>query len=166
MNPIYRETPLADVLPLLPHTQPLLVKEDASLGSAAMLASDKQEIDTFAVVDDRGILIGVLNVDALVEDMLADLLPEGFLPDVTGLSELLSSAHPFVQHRIVGEIMDEACAVTEDDTVDTAIQKMHTRKLRGIPVVDGEGKVVAYLDLFDTLIAWMRSEPNNDAEGS
>ena len=166
MNPISRETPLADVLPLLPNTQPLLVRENASLRSAAVLASNEQEVDTFAVVDDRGILIGVLTVDALVEDVLADLIPEEFLPDMTSLSELLSAPHPFVKHRIVGEIMSEACSVTEQDTVETAIHRMHAGKLRGIPVVDGEGKVTVYLDLFDTLIAWMRSEPDNETEES
>lgn len=164
MKLITRETQLADVLPLLPDTRPLLIERDASLWSAAMHASDRQEIDTFAVVDHREILIGVLTVDALAEDVLADLIPEEFLPDVTGLSELLASSHPFVQHRIVGEIMDEACAVTEQDTVERAIHTMHVKKLRGIPVVDGESKVIAYLDMFDTLIAWMRSERSDELE--
>jgi CBS domain-containing protein len=128
------------------------------------MASERQEIDTFAVVDDRGILIGILTVDALVDDILADPIPEGFLPDVTGLSELISSAGRFVKHRSVGEIMDEVYAVTDDDKVGAAIQKMHVKKLRGIPVVDAGGKVTGYLDLFDTLVAWMRSEPNDEGE--
>lgn len=162
MNSITRETPLADVLPLLPNTQPLLIKEDDSLGSATMLASDRQEIDTFAVVDDNGILSGVLTVDDLVEDMLADLIPEEYLPDVTGLSELLSAHRPFVKHRIVSEIMDEACSVTEEDSVETAVHLMHARKLRGVPVVNRQGEVVAYLDMFDTLVAWMRSERSDE----
>ncbi len=163
MNPISRETPLADLLPFLPNTQPLLVKENTPLGSAAVLASSAQAIDTFAVVDDREVLIGVLTVDALVEDVLADLIPEGFLPDVTGLRELLSAPRPFVKHRVVGEIMDEACALTYDDTVETAIRKLHARRLRGAPVVDAEGKVIAYLDLCDTLVAWMLSDEGEES---
>ena len=126
------------------------------------MAGDRQEIDTFAVVDDHQVLIGILPVDALVDYALADLWPEGYMPGVTGLSELLSTAPLFVHHRIVGEIMDEICSVTRDDIVAVAVFRMHARNLRGIPVVDDDGKVVQYLDLFDTLLAWMRSEPHDE----
>ena len=164
MNEIARETLLAEVRPLLPNAQPLVVEADLPLRSAAVMASERQEIDTFAVVDDRQILVGILTVDALVNDVLADLFPEGFLPDVTGLRSLISSAGLFVKHRSVGEIMDEPYSVTDNDHMGAAIQKMRVKKLRGIPVVDADGKVTAYLDLFDTLVAWMRSDPNNGGE--
>ena len=166
MKPITRETPLAEVLPLLPNTQPLTVKEDLPLRSAVLMAGERQEIDTLAVVDDRDVLIGILPVDALVDYALADLWPEGYMPGVTGLSELMSSAPLFVHHRFVGEIMEEMCSVTREDIVAVAAFRMHARNLRGVPVVDDDGKVVQYLDLFDTLLAWMRSESDNEAEGS
>ena len=128
------------------------------------MAGDRQEVDTFAVVDDQEVLIGIVPVDALVDHALSDLWPEGYLPGVTGLSQLMSTAPLFVHHAIVGEIMEEACSATHDDIVAVAVFKMHARNLRGIPVVDGDGKVVAYLDLFDTLLAWM-SSVSLDEEG-
>ena len=148
----------------MPNTGPLTVRKDLPLREAAMMASERQEIDTFAIVDDKDFLVGILTVDALVDDILADLIPEGFLPDVTGLSALMSSAGLFVKHRSVSEIMDEPYSVTDEDRIGVAVQKMHSKKLRGIPVVDAEGKLTGYLDLFDTLAAWMSSEPNNEGE--
>lgn len=79
------------------------------------------------------VLIGVLTVDALVEDVLADLFPEGFLPDVTGLDSLMSSAGLFVKQRVVDEIMDEPHSVNHSDLVGSAIQKMRVNELRGLP---------------------------------
>ena len=67
-------------------------------------------------------------VDALVEDVLADLLP-----DVTGLDSLMSSAGLFVKHRVVDEIMDEPHSVNHSDLVGSAIQKMRVNELRGLP---------------------------------
>ena len=62
--------------------------------------------------------------------------------------------------------MDEPPSVTDDDLMGVAIQRMHAKKLRGIPVVDDDKKVTGYLDLFDTLVAWMRSEsPGEGGEG-
>ena len=166
MEPISRDTPLRDIRPSLPYTEPLVVESDLPLRSAATMASARQEIDTFAIIDEDRLLVGILTVDALVDDILADLFPEGFLPDMTNLRALISSASLFVVHRSVGEIMDEPLSVTDDDVMGTAIQRMHTKKLRGIPVIDAGNKVTGYLDLFDSLVAWMRSEsPGEGGEG-
>ena len=160
MSPTFREIVLGDLLSSMSGTKPLIVAGGLTLQSAVVMAHERQEIDTFAIVDDSQVLIGVLTVDALVEDVLADLFPEGFLPDVTGLDSLMSSAGLFVKHRVVEEIMDEPHSVNHSDLVGSAIQKMRINKLRGLPIVDTGGRVTGYLDLFDVLVAWVTSEPD------
>ena len=44
-----------------------------------------------------------------------------------------------------------------DLALKTAVFKMHTGNFGGRPVVDGHGKVVGYLVLFDTLLTWTSS---------
>ena len=114
-------------------TEPISVRENASISDAIALMKDNS-IRHLPVVDRKGRLAGFLT--------LADL-KQGFLPslvaDVT-LADLM--------------IKDPVTVGPEDDVEDAA-RLIHGKKIGGMPVVDGDGRLVGIITVIDILGAFI-----------
>ena len=114
-----------------------------------------RDINTLAVVDESNRLVGILEVGRLVDDILADVLPEGYMRDSLDREKMLEATFLLTVHETVGQMMTEPVAVTYEDTAEEAFMKLHSNRLRGVPIVDAEGRVRSYLGLLEFLTLWM-----------
>src|SRR3990172_4442607 len=89
---VHRQTPVSEVLASSSKRQPLLLHADVTLRAAARQANERHDVHTIAVVDDEGRLVGILPVNSLIDDVFADLVPEGYLSSVGSVSALFSTA--------------------------------------------------------------------------
>ena len=58
--------------------------------------------------------------------------------------------------RSARDLVQPAVYVTMGDSVREAFSRMHERRLEGLPVVDGEMRVVGYLDRLQLIRLWLR----------
>lgn len=114
-----------------------------------------RDINTLAVVDGENKLVGILEVGRLVDDILANVLPEGYMRGIMNRERMLEASFLLTVHETVGQTMTEPVAVTYDNTAEEAFLKLHSNQLRGIPIVDAEGHVLSYLGLLEFLTLWM-----------
>jgi CBS domain-containing protein len=136
--------------------EPVVVGASASLRETAELAVQNTGCRVLAVVDGGERLVGVLPVRTLVNDVFLKLVPEEFLGEITDLE----AAHKYAEHvgaRTAGDIMLEPIAVGREDSVRIAFERMHEHKLNGLPIVDGDRRVVGYLDQLELLLVWVRA---------
>lgn len=148
--------------------RPVTVREEDSLQRVAELAVQNTGCRTIAVVgaDDR--LIGVIPVGTLVNDIFLKIVPEEILGEIDDVDAVLEyAAH--IGARTAREIMGEPVSVRLEDTVRDAFSRLHATDLIGLPIVDGERRVVGYVDQLELLLVWVRAtgrqamlEPNGD----
>ena len=114
-----------------------------------------RDINTLAVVDRANRLVGILEVGRLLDDILADVLPEGYMRNSLNREKMLEASFLLTVHDTVGQMMTEPVAVTYEDTAEEAFLKLHSNRLRGVPIVDAQGHVLSYLGLLEFLTLWM-----------
>jgi CBS-domain-containing membrane protein len=149
------QTTIAEADRLL-RVEPVIVLGRASLRETAELAVQNTGCRVLAVVDDGARLVGVLPVRTLVNDVFLKLVPEEFLGEITDLE----GAHKYAEHvgaRTAGDVMVEPVSVRPEDSVRTAFERMHEARLNGIPITDGGGRVVGYVDQLELLLVWVRA---------
>jgi CBS domain-containing protein len=142
-----RHTPVSDCVSLLP-IDPLLVHPGDDPLSAMHAAAERPQTRLLGVVDDDGILIGVLSTVRIAEAVIVRVSPETLLADISDLAEAAQFGHT-VAARTVGDVMLPPATVSGDATIDEAFRAMHTRHLSGLYVVDEAGRPTGYLDLLE-----------------
>jgi CBS-domain-containing membrane protein len=101
------------------------------------------------VVDDGGRLLGVVPVGEIDRDMLLLLTPGAVAPELITARQAARLAHGL--DEIAGRVMREAAAVTLDDTLGTAVQRMWEHGQESAAVLDGAGTLLGYVALFELL---------------
>lgn len=140
--------------------QKLLAIEPLYVGAqddvlAVMRRSARQpETRLIGVVDEAGILIGVVPILRLAEAVIARVVPEALLTDISDIADVarFSSA---VEARVARDVMVEPAAIRGDATVDAAFHLMHLRHLSGLYVVDDAGRPTGYLDLLELAVGYL-----------
>jgi len=98
--------------------------------NVARTMSDKN-IGCIAVIDDRGHLVGIFSE----RDVLTRVVAEGRNPDDTEVATVMT------KELIVAE---------PNDSIEDALQKMHHRKFRHLPVVE-RGNLIGMISIRDLL---------------
>ena len=169
---ITQATPIAEADRIL-RMHPVIVKASSSLLEVAEVAVENTGCRVLAVVDDAGVLVGVLPVRALVNDVFLKIVPEEFLGEITDLKGVLAYAG-HVGARTASDVMVPPVSVHPDETVRTAFERMHEHRLNGLPITDRDERVAGYVDQLELLVVWVRAsgrsrllEPDGEpAEGS
>jgi CBS domain-containing protein len=146
-------TPIAEADELLQMTE-VVVLATASLREVAERAVLNTGCRVIAVADDRGRLLGVLPVRALVNDIFLKIVPEEFLGEITDLAGVMRYAG-HIGARTAGDVMLPPVSVHPDETVRDAFERMHTSHLNGLPVTDADETVVGYVDQLELLMVWV-----------
>jgi CBS domain-containing protein len=121
---------------------------DATLGEAVDLM-DLYQVSGLPVVDEAGVLVGMLTE----HDVIRALLPEGRLEAVErreGDTEALVTRLHRIQELRVGDYMTApAISVTETTDLLDAAALMLSRRLKRLPVTGEGGQVVGVLSRID-----------------
>jgi CBS domain-containing protein len=153
---ITQATPISEVEGLLRGNDPVVVKGGDSLQRLAELAIENPSCRVLSVVDDEGLLIGVVPVRLLVNDIFLKIVPEEFLGVITDVDDALEYAQ-HIRARQASDIMRDPVSVRPDQTVRDAFETMHQARLNGIPIADDAGRVTGYLDQLEMLMVWVNA---------
>ena len=80
------------------------------------------------VVDKEGKLIGLIRARVLFEDVFYQVMPEEFLQDASGVDKIVAFAR-LSTARTARDVMQPPIAVTMDDSVRDAFERMHDHTL-------------------------------------
>jgi CBS-domain-containing membrane protein len=153
-GPITPATPALEVARLVGGTEPILVQAGDSLHRLAELAVQNPACRTLCVIDDDERLIGLISVTELLNDIFLKVVPEEFLGEIQDVPGALRYAEQ-IGARTAGDIMRPSLSVAADDTIRQVFRHLHQSALDGLPVTDADGRVIAYLDQLELLMAWI-----------
>lgn len=140
-----RHRPVSACVSLL-DIEPLLVHPEDDPLTVMHVAAARPQTRVLGVVDESGVLVGVLSIVRLAEAVIVRVAPETLLADITDAEGAARFGHA-VNARSVSDVMLEPAIVRADDTIDEAFRRMHARRLSGLYVVDDGGRPTGYLDL-------------------
>ena len=140
--------------------EPQRVSAESSLAEAARLLLSSI-FTGLPVVDQQGRPVGVITQ--------GDLIARGGLPLRLGLlaqsaQEGLEATMDALAHRRVVETMTTpAVTIAQDRPLTEAVDRMLTKELKRLPVVDGSGRLVGMLSRLDIFKIVMRTAPDWEA---
>lgn len=159
-----RQTPVADCQTNLA-IEPLLVAADDDLLSVMRRAAIQPATRLIGVVDADGTLIGVLPIIRLAESVVARVVPEAFLGEISDIAGVARFGHA-VEARVVRDAMLAPAAIAPTATIGDAFRLMHQRRLSGLYVVDADGRPTGYLDLLELAIVYVEAIEASERESA
>ncbi|HJO07635.1 MAG TPA: CBS domain-containing protein [Chloroflexota bacterium] len=157
---ITRQSTVAQIRDYLGPRAAESVQPETPAVDAVRMFCRHRDISTLAVVDAENQLVGILEIGRLIDDILADVLPEGYTKDIMDLERMLDASFLLSPHDTVGEMMTAPVAISYQGTAEEAFLKLHSSGLRGIPIVDDDGRVLSYLGLLEFMTLWMPGATN------
>jgi hypothetical protein len=148
-----RHTPVALVQGLL-EIEPLLVARDDNLLTVMRRSAAQPETGLVGVVDEAGVLVGVLPALRIVESVIARVVPESLLGNIGHMADVAEFGQ-FLEARTAGEAMLEPATIRPESTIAEAFARMHSRHISGLYVVDGGGQPTGYLDLLELALHYV-----------
>ena len=139
-----RSASVADCVQLLA-IEPLLVHPDDDLLDVLRRAARQPSTRLIGVVDDDGVMVGVIRIRDLVEDVLANTIPEALMSDLTSVDDVARFGQQ-VESRTARDAMLPPAAVPPEASVVAAFRRMLRDGLSGVYVVDPAGRPTGYLD--------------------
>ncbi len=123
---------------------------------AAIYIMEQAGLSTLPVLDEEGRLVGIITEHDLIHAALPEyfemLQSISFLPNLNQLRDRLREMAP----KPVGEFMVEPLFVHEDDEDLHIADLLIKRRIKQIPVVDGEGHLVGVIRRIDILSRLVR----------
>lgn len=133
---------------------PLLVRAEDDLLLVARRAAGQPATRVVGVVDADERLVGVLPVLRIVEDVIARVDPEALMAGITDIEDVARFSHA-VEARTAGDAMQPPASVLPTATVGEAFRILQARRLSGLHVVDGDGRVIGYMDLLELAVLYL-----------
>jgi len=153
---INRQTSVEDVLKIL-DLKPTIVRSDSPLDqvAVAMLAHPRTHIACVVNEDER--LVGIIGLRSIADDLFFHIMPEEFMSDVHDLESAMEFADRS-RMRTAADAMRPPEWVKREELVKDAFERMHDKRLSGLPVVDDRYRVVGYINLFELMAACLNQE--------
>lgn len=154
--------------------EPNIVHAGDALVDVARRAFGRPSTRVLSVVDDEERLVGLLPVLRVVEEIVSRVAPEQLLADISTVEQAGRFAEE-VTARTVGDLMLPPLFLRLDDTVSDAFAAMHVHHLSGLPVIDGDRRVIGYVDVLELALRYLEelrpgphpvSESRPPAEGA
>lgn len=159
-----RHTPVAACEGLLA-IEPLLVHREDDLLEVLRRSAAQPATRVIGVVDERGVLVGVMPILRLAESIVARVVPESLLTDIADIADVARFGHA-VEARTVADAMIAPAAISPDATIADAFRIMHARRMSGLYVVDGDGRPTGYIDLLELALVYLEALEAGKAAGS
>ena len=153
---INRQTSVEEVLKIL-DLKPTIVQSDTPLDqvAVAMLAHPRTHIACVVNEDER--LVGIIGLRSIADDLFFHIMPEEFMSDVRDLESAMEFADRS-RMRTAADAMRPPEWVKREELVKDAFERMHDKRLSGLPVVDDRYRVVGYINLFELMAACLNQE--------
>jgi CBS domain-containing protein len=139
-------------------TRACTVWPGAEIEEIARAAARQPDASSIAVVDENGVLQGVISRTTLFDELFLYIEPEAFLHDVLR-SGNIEELGRLTRGQTAGNLMASPLSVHLDDTLGVAFERMHDGRLEGLPIVDEDSRVVGYLSRLQLMLAWLRLGP-------
>ena len=133
--------------------EPTAVGPEVTLGEIMEAFKNSPAVRTVAVVDAERKVLGAIPVRRLYEAMFIDVFPVAALGEVDDLESALELAGE-VQHSTAAELMVEAQVLRRGDSSNDAFIRIHRARMGGLPIVDDEERLLAYLDHSALMPLW------------
>jgi CBS domain-containing protein len=146
---IRRDTPVEDVIAIL-NLEPTIVQADTPLDEVSRIMQLHPSVHMVCVVSDEGRLIGLINLQDLVDALFVHIMPEKYLSEIHQLEDVMAFADRS-RMRTAADAMQAPQWVKRSDTVREAFKRMHEHNISGLPVVDDQYRVVGYINLLELL---------------
>jgi CBS domain-containing protein len=146
---VQRDTPVEEVTETL-ELRPTLVHPETPLDEVAKAMLAHPRVHVVCVVNEKGSLLGILDLRTLADDLFFHIMPEEFLSEVTDLDDALLFAEKSGM-RTAADAMQEPLWVRRGETVQDAFKRMHEHGLPGLPAVDDRYHVVGYINLLELM---------------
>jgi CBS domain-containing protein len=140
----------------------LLVGRETPIADVLRLVSEQPQTRVIGVVDENGILIGVLPILRLAEAYLSHVSPEVLMSEISTMAGVQDFGRK-IEARTAGDAMLAPVSLTARETVDQAFRLMHRRHISGAYVVDETGRPTGYLDLLELVALFL---PPPDPSGA
>jgi CBS domain-containing protein len=127
---------------------PLLARPSEDLRTVLHRSAKQPETRVIGVVGDDGGLIGVVPILRLVESVVAHIVPESLLGDITDVEDVARFGHA-VEARTMNDVMLPPATIAPEATIVDAFRVMHRRRLSGLYVVDQDSRPTGYLDMLE-----------------
>ncbi len=150
-----RQTSVADCQALL-EIGPLLVPLDADLRDVVRKVAHQSATRLIGVVDQAGRLAGVIPVTRVADSIIARVVPEALLVDVSDAETATQFSHS-MEDRFAADIMLAPATTVLSDTIGDAFRVMHHRHLAGLYIVDADGRPTGYLDLLELALVYVQA---------
>lgn len=142
-----RSTPVSACEGLLAF-EPLLVSLDTDVIEILRRAAVRPSTRLIGVIDDDRRLVGIIPIRDLVEAVVARVMPEALMTDVSDVEDLARFGH-VVGSRAAVDVMQPSAAVLPTATIARAFREMQRRGLSGVYVVDEDDRPIGYLDALE-----------------
>ncbi len=141
--------------------EPTIVPADTPLEGVARAMLAHPNVHVASVVAEDGRLLGLLELNALADDLFFHILPEEFLSEITDLEKLMAYADK-TRKLTAKDAMTEPAWVKLDETVTEAFRRMHDNHLPGLPIVDDCYQVIGYINLLELMSLCILSNNGED----
>jgi CBS domain-containing protein len=143
--------------------EPLLVHPGDDPLAVMHLAAEHPQTRVLGVVDDTGVLVGVLSTVRLAEAVIVRVSPETLLAEISDLADIARFGHT-VSARTVGDVMLPPATIAGTATIEEAFRRMHASDMSGLYVVDDSGRPTGYLDLLELTMRCVEALEADSAE--
>ena len=134
--------------------EPLIVHEADLVGAVMRRSAAQPETRLVGVVDSDGILTGVIPILRLAEGVIARVVPESLMADISDIADVARFGHA-VEARTAKEAMLPPASIAPEATIGDAFKAMHHLRQSGLYVVDPDGRPTGYLDLLELAIRYL-----------
>lgn len=134
--------------------EPLVARRDEDLLALMRRAAAQPATRLIAVVDDAGILVGVVPIMVAADAVVAQVAPEALLAGIADVEDVAHFGHA-VEARTAGDLMVEPAGIAPEASIAEAFRRMHDRGLPGLYVVDAAGRPTGYLDLLELIVSYV-----------
>ncbi|HHN65873.1 MAG TPA: CBS domain-containing protein [Nitrospirae bacterium] len=130
-----------------PYEPPLVVGEDADIITLVGEFIRNPTLHHLCVIDKDRRLLGLINRKRLFKSLfLHHLSPDTRLSKIIGLLTAERSSDLMVTHLIT---------CTEDDSIHDVIREMIEHKIREVPVLDGQERVLGFITIPMIMREWL-----------
>jgi CBS domain-containing protein len=143
--------------------EPLLVQSEDDVLGVMRRSAAQPETRLIGVVDQAGVLVGVLPILRLAEAVIARVAPESLLTDITDIGDV-TRFETALEAKVIGDVMLPPAAIAGAATVDAAFRLMQRRHLSALYVVDPSGRPTGYLDLLELAVSYVDALEDQSAD--
>jgi len=149
-----RDMPVGQAAALI-KSDVVTVPSNATIPQGVLAMEGNSSTNVAAVVSREDHLLGLVTLRSLADHVFFGIMPELFLGEVFD-QDKAEEVSNMTNVRVVSDCMIPPISVLASDPVRTAFRLMHENELSGLPIVDDDNHVIAFLSLRELLALAIR----------